>query len=312
MAFSGTYAFTVNRDQILKGALRKIGASASGETPDSDTMSDANEALNLFVVHLQTYGIQIWAVTEATLFLQLDQVEYTLGLSGDHTTQSYVTTTLSAAAVSGATSVTVTSATGITSGDNVGVVVDDGTIHWTTATVSGSTLTLATGIDDDAASGNRVIAYTSKAIRPIDIMSARLHNLDSGIDTPLTEFDRIEYRELPNKTTEATVNGFFFDRRRGASSSAKFYVWPEPDSVDDVVKYTFRRPYQDATAASDNPDMPGDWYLPLMYNVAVLLAPEYDVPADKFAIIKSEADKYLNQAIWHERELETIELVPDR
>src|SRR3989304_4905180 len=81
MATSGTATFSRNRDQIIKAALIKVGAIEAGETPSSDDVTDAAVSLNAMVKHWQGTGINIWTVGEATLFLQLDQTQYSLGSS---------------------------------------------------------------------------------------------------------------------------------------------------------------------------------------------------------------------------------------
>lgn len=64
-------------------------------------------------------------------------------------------TTLAANASSGATSITVSSGTGTSNGDIIGIDQDDGSTHWTTIASGGGTtnLTLTAGITDDASSG---------------------------------------------------------------------------------------------------------------------------------------------------------------
>lgn len=312
MATSGLYTFGRNRDQIIKAALIKVGAIEAGETPSSEDVTDAAVSLNSLVKHWQGIGIHIWRVSEATLFLQLDQTQYTLSTStSDHVTESFVETTLSADAADGAASISVTSASGISAGNNVGVVVDDGTIHWTTGTVSGTTITLASALDDSATSGARVIAYANKIVRPLKILSARRYNFDSALDTPLMEMDRVEYREMPNKATEATPTSYFYDRRGGANTSGLLYVWPEPSSVEDAVKFTFARPVQDFSAAGDDPDLPQEWIDTLIYNLALRLADDYDVPDSKYVRIEKMANQLLGQMQWHEQELESVSFSPD-
>jgi hypothetical protein len=66
-------------------------------------------------------------------------------------------TTLSAAISSGGTSATVTSATGVQNSDVVGILKDDGRVHWDSVTgLSGSSFTIS-AIGDSAASGNEVV-----------------------------------------------------------------------------------------------------------------------------------------------------------
>lgn len=68
-------------------------------------------------------------------------------------------TTLSAASLSGATTITVTSGTGTSNGDIIGINLDNRDTHWTTIASGGGTtsITLTAGLAGDAASGSRVV-----------------------------------------------------------------------------------------------------------------------------------------------------------
>lgn len=80
----------------------------------------------------------------------------TLGLSGEVD----ATTTLSASAAEGASTVTLTSATNVAIGKTIAIWLDDGSIHLTTITnVVGTTITLPSPLVDPAASGNVVKVY---------------------------------------------------------------------------------------------------------------------------------------------------------
>jgi hypothetical protein len=79
MSTSGTAVFARNRDQIIKAALRKLNAFESGETPDSDSISDAAEALNGMIKHWQASGIHIWRSAEGTVTLVAGTASYSLG-----------------------------------------------------------------------------------------------------------------------------------------------------------------------------------------------------------------------------------------
>jgi len=83
MATSGSTDWTRTRDQIIKGALRNIGAYASGETPSSSDISDGSEALNMMVKAWQAEGGKLWLNDTTTLSLVADQQSYTIGSGGD-------------------------------------------------------------------------------------------------------------------------------------------------------------------------------------------------------------------------------------
>ncbi|RPJ32020.1 MAG: hypothetical protein EHM17_00285 [Verrucomicrobiaceae bacterium] len=68
-------------------------------------------------------------------------------------------TTLSAGALSGATSITVANGTGTANGDVIGINLDNRDTHWTTIASGGGTtsITLTAGLAGSAASGSRVV-----------------------------------------------------------------------------------------------------------------------------------------------------------
>lgn len=312
MTTSGTTTFSLNRDQLIRSALRKIGAFESGETPDDDSVRDASDALNTMVKHWQGNGIHIWTTQEAILFPQISQVRYTLGSSStDRVTAVDVETALTSAAVLGASTVVLNSVTGIATTYNIGIQLDDGTFQWTTVNgaPSGSTVTLTATLTDSAAAGNLVLVYQTELVRPLKILDARRYNLISALDTPLEEMDRDEYFDLPNKTSTGSVNTFFYDRR--TNSTGYIYLWPAPASVEDAIKMTVARPIEDFTVAGDSADLPQEWIRALEWGLADEIADEYDVPEPKRGRIERRAAQYLNEANWWERELISFELVPD-
>lgn len=305
---SGTATFNFNRNQIITTALRKIGAIASGETPDAQTIQDGSDQLNMLVKALNATGLHIWTETEATLFLQPGQSSYTLGDSTDNCADTtYTATTLSASGGLNATTISVTSATGFAASYYVGVVLDSGSIFWTTESgaPSGTTITLASGLTGTAASGNAVYVYQTDIIRPLRVVSARRYQLSSGIDTQMIQMSRIDYRNQPNKSATGVPTQFFYDPRGGANTQGAFYVWPAPVDVTSAIKFTWWRPVQDFTSAANIPDLPQEWLDALVWNLALKLAPEYDCTANRYAMIKDHAVSSLDNVMGFDREPES-------
>ena len=71
--------FTVNRDQIIQLALRKLGVLELGDTPDPATVANASLALNLFIKQCATEGLKIWKTSELVIPLTANQTTYVLG-----------------------------------------------------------------------------------------------------------------------------------------------------------------------------------------------------------------------------------------
>ena len=200
MAVSGSKNFSTTRSDIISGALRKIGEYDAGETVPGDETTDASFALHLMVKEWVDRGIDIWLRDEITLFLQPNQQSYALGTA--NATASYVETTLSADEANGQTVISVTSATGFATSDNIGIKIDDDTIHWTTiSSISVNDITIASAIDGAAGSGNKVYGYTTTAGRPQKILYA-YRRVVNDIDTEVTLIGEKEYMSQSNKSSD--------------------------------------------------------------------------------------------------------------
>ena len=71
--------YTINRDQIISLALRKLGTLEVGSTPDAETIANANMSLNLLVKQLNTDGLKLWKVSELIVPLTVSKTSYILG-----------------------------------------------------------------------------------------------------------------------------------------------------------------------------------------------------------------------------------------
>jgi len=315
MTTSGTYDYSRNRNQILTRALRLCKAIADGEEPDSQMLDGAADALNSMIKHWQGTGIHIWRTTECAVFLQANQTRYELSSSSsDHATETFVQTAISADFISGVSAVTVDSITGIGASYYIGIQLDDGSFFWTTVNgaPSGSTVNLAAVTTDSVSDGAVVIAYQTKLVRPLSIVSARRFNLESSIDTPIQIWDRIEYQDMPNKTSSGAPNAVYYDRRGGANSSGYLYVWQPNSSPEYCLKLTVARPIQIFSASSNTPDIPEEWTNAITWNLAEELSVEYDTPDTVYAKIQKKAAEYLADVNWFEEELAaSIQIVPD-
>ena len=132
MATSGSIDFTMTRDDIIKQALWLIGAIGESETVPTDTTTQVAFQLNMLVKAWQAEGLNLWTTQEATLFLTKSVATYNLNSSsGDNASDTVEETSLSAAASSSATVLTVTSSTDMAASDIVLIELDDGTLDST-------------------------------------------------------------------------------------------------------------------------------------------------------------------------------------
>ena len=77
MTTSGSYDFSVNRDQLITGALRLAGVIAQGETPSASQVSDAATSLNMMVKAWMADGMPLWCIRTITITPVAGQNTYT-------------------------------------------------------------------------------------------------------------------------------------------------------------------------------------------------------------------------------------------
>jgi len=106
--------------------------------------------------------------------------------------------------------------------------------------------------------------------RPLRLEHAR--RSDGTTDIPISVISRQDYMDLPNKATQAACLQVYYDPQL---ANGVLYCWPTGDANNTSITLTFKRPLQDFTATGDNPDLPKEWYLPLVTLLAEKLAPQH-------------------------------------
>lgn len=272
MATSGSVNFSMTRDEIISDALNALGVLGTGQSIEPDDLTKCNRALNRLIKWFENYALHVWKRSEFTLFLQQDQSEYQLGgSSSDHATESFDQTALSGDEASGQTVLSIDSNSGMTNGDYIGIVLDDGSTHWTTIVSSTSTtVTITDALADDASSDNIVFSYTSKINKPLDVYDVRRRLLIDDTDCRMKKFDSYEqYQGIPTKSDSGTPYQWTYAR---LSPHGILYVWQPPEDASYILKVTYAKPIEDFDAASDTPDFPQEWYDVLVYGLAVRVA----------------------------------------
>lgn len=291
MATSNSRNFNLNRDQIIIEAFREIGFNSEETLSDAHTQ-EASRVLNTMIKSWQAMDIGLWNVKEGILFTEDAENTYTLSLTGDHVTQTYVATTTTVAAVAAATTLTVASVTGMAASDNIGIQLDSGARQWTTiSSIAGLVITIAAGLTSAAASGNTVVTYTSKINRPIEITQVRKYDLDTLTESEISLIHRDEYYSLTKKTQEGLPAFVYYDKQL-ASGTLK--VWPACDDVNVIIKFTYYDEVEDFDAATDDPDFPSEWFEALILGLAYRLARRFGM-AQILEVLRLDSDIAFNK-----------------
>lgn len=315
MATSGVRTFNVSRNEIIYMALEDIRAySPDFEDPPAAAITRANMRLNAMIKAWQAASVGLWLNDYIQVPLQGGTPKYTLNNGPASRYMMYQT--IGTAAVSGALTVTLTDASSVDDTDIIGIETDSNYTHWTTVNGApvGNVVTLTAALTAAAAAGNSVFFYDASEVmvQPIGINSVNLWTPDGsevtmmgtitlpgGTMQVLTPMSRPEYLSLPNTYSPGPPTMYYFDRQLGA---ADLYVWPVHTDMACVLIVDCRIPVQDFVNVDDNPDFPVEWVDALHYNLALRLAPAYDVPDRLYAKVKEMAIVTLQDADGFDRE----------
>lgn len=287
MALSNSQNFGVTRDDLIKAGMQHIGALEDGGTPTATQLSEGALLLNMLIKHLQADEIQLWIRKSGYIFPVSDVSKVLLGAEGGNAASAYTYTTTSAAAIAGASTITVTSISGISTTDVIGIELSDSSMQWTTVNgaPSGSTITLTAVLTGAVSSGANIYSYTTanKLTCPAEVEEAFRRRSSDNTDVPMIAISDQEYNQLASKTEEGIPVQWFYDQTLGLSSSGypgngDFYFWPRFQDGDHVIVIRFNKFLDDLDGATDNVEFPQLWFLPLMVGLAWLLAPKHGIP----------------------------------
>ncbi len=308
MSTSGVATFSVSTNELIYDAFELAEIISAGDVLSAPDYALALRTLNKMIKAWQTRGIGLWLNQLVTLPLVMDKQSYLLGPTGDNCSANMGETAVATAAVLGAGTIEVDSITGIITGQYIGIELDDGTMQWTTVNGEpvGTTVTLTNVLTAAAAVDNVVFFYTTKINRPLEVIEARLRDVN-GIDQPLLVLSRQEYMDLSLKSSQGKANQVSYDPQMG---NGVLYVWTVAVDVSDRIIMTIKRPVEDFVSPTDTPDFPIEWSEALEAGLSACIAPKFHVPAQKKLELYALAKEKLDDADWYDREKTSVFFTP--
>lgn len=315
MTISNSIDFTVTRDDIITEALEQLGVLGEGEIPTAAQITSANRTLNMIIKAWQADGLNLFAVDTLFLFPQKGQSQYVLtNTSGTHFTRNFVSSTVSLAVADGtsASQIRVESLEGMSEGDYVGVYSEDGTMQWRRIVFfneSFNGINVNQEFVGPIAEGAHVVAYTTPAQRPMKLVEAYFRNLSSGMNIPVMVTPRRTYDILSPVAQSGVINQVYYDPQVVYPA---LHVWPIPTSTPSYLRLVVQRTLSDVDDATNNFDLPQEWYMPLAYALALAMSTKHGVPPSTYQMIEREAMRYYEMARGFDSELYTsIQFQPD-
>jgi hypothetical protein len=282
MATSGSYSFSVTRDDIVREALLNIKKIDGIDPIDPTIMKDCVRKLNLLVKQWMgradfAPGLKVWTRKHGHLFLHAFTGQYPVGPTYIGWADSYSQTATAAAVGAGATTLLVTSGVGLLAGQYIGIALDTGDLFWTTiASVLGTTVTLALPMPSSSQPNNIVFTYTTIPQAPLLVETASLRDSNAN-DTPLNIMQSRDYDFLPNKVSPNNYGdptGIYVEDQLGHVN-----IYTDVSGSNDVSKHiaiTFMEPVQDIINPTDEPYYPQEWFRPLCWGLSRECAPMFN------------------------------------
>jgi len=292
-------AFKVNRDDLINHSMRIIGALESGETATNEELADGSTALNMMLQALQNDGLNLWLIKEAILIPEKGLEEYKFGQTGSHCSLDMKKTEMRIAGIALDTILEVDSTVGMVKDDNIGVLQDDGTIHWTTIkTVTDTdTVVIKTGLVSASDVASHIYFYTTKIDRPHELKEVLRRRYDDRIDVPLMRMSRQQFYTLSDKDSDGVPVNYYYDPQL---TDSKMTVWNVADSdfsKNSVFVINLKKPFDVMSAGTADFEIPPEWYEPITYLLAVRLAPMnfYPIAETRLLIAQAESMKLTAQ-----------------
>lgn len=131
---------------------------------------------------------------------------------------------------------------------------------------------------------------------PYPLKMLQIYRVDSSgtcIDMDI-EAD-YNFNQLPNNSSGIPIKMTY----QPQVNIGTMKLWPTPDTTSSTSTFTivYQRPFQYFISSTDTMDFPEEWYLPLVYKLAVLLAPEWGVPLADRNMLVQEAEGYLAEVL---------------
>lgn len=288
MATSGTWDFSLTAGELIATAFEDLGEITPGQTVPTEHATLARRRLNMIVKQYQgrsdgAPGLKIHTRQRITLLLAKGQQSYLIGPGSSDARASTALgrTTVSIAYASG-TSLDVAALTDTTSypgstitmtaSDIIGVVLDDGTISYTTiSAASGTPITLGGALSGAASAGNAVYWFTSRAQRFPNIEGAVLRNANFN-DTPLdiyTDVRQYEFGVASKQARGSSPTAMLVEPLR---TQTRVTLDVQPTDVNKTVVLTVFYPAEDYDSDNDDVAFPQEALRFLSWELAFALS----------------------------------------
>lgn len=197
-----------------------------------------------------------------------------------------------------------------TTGDLIGIRLDDNTRQWTkiVEVLSSTQVFNADGLTGASAIDRSVFSIPELISRPVRILQLRRDKIGTTDEIEATQWSREEYFAQPNKSSQGTINNWYYSPQL---TDGRIYLWQTASDVDQVARFTYEQAIDITDDTTDKVDFPSEWFRTLKYSLAVDIAPEYRIPQDRLATLKALASEMLENSLGFDFEADSMDMQPD-
>lgn len=146
---------------------------------------------------------------------------------------------------------------------------------------------------------------------PVHLLQSIRRDATSGAPINMDIVPNYNFQILPTQPSGPPIQVSY----QPFINSGVLSVWPTPDTfaqTNTTITLTYQVPFQYFDAATDTLDMPEEWYLPIIYNLALVLAPEWGVPLADRGDLKQQAKAYMDAALENGQEDGSVFIQPNK
>lgn len=306
MATSGSISFNETLNDIVGDAFRKAGILGQGQSLTDQEYRDAVRNLNRIIKKWQTAGHLRWKCHNVVIFPDTTRTngKYIIGGSNsDHCAlqEDIISTTINVAAISGATSISVSSIAGILDGDYIGIVQTNNIIFWTTVngSPSGNTINLSNPLTASSLEGSMVYTYTTKSNKILNVRAAMVSTAPA-MQIVMVPMSVADYQNsIPNKAQQGQVYQYACQPMIDYSI---LYVWQNPQIPQYLMTLWCEFEIQDFVNPANTSDLPVEWLDPLIWTLAADLALEYAKPDNIYDRLYARAQQEYQELLRWDQE----------
>lgn len=130
---------------------------------------------------------------------------------------------------------------------------------------------------------------------PYPLKMLQVYRITDGTRIDMDLEADYNFNQLPTNSTGIPIKATY----QPQVNLGTLKLWPTPDATAASSTFTlvYQRPFQYFTSSTDTMDFPEEWYIPIVYNLASLLAPEWGVPIGDRNMLMGEAKGYLDDVL---------------